>query len=275
MQTHTPIGKHVKTLIHAQLGDVKHQATSEPRTSLPRCFYLGWAGGMSEASSGSGSPQSSTGPSNRRSRKNHVVTSARASPLKNSAQSPERNVGTVHFCKQQIRSICNFHTNHQHFYNMYPIVFRARVCELTPWHCFNRNIFNNHQNFFLLYLWQQNLIFYTIHWNFFPVMFVQQYWIFSLRRLVIFQPRLTDKTQIFQWHVGIFLSVFFATKPDIFSWDVRSFSSWIWGKKVKHWNIFQPRLLLQHQIYSTNCQKKDLHRSLIMLFLCLKNLKKC
>ena len=33
------------TLIHAQLGDVKHQAEVKPRTSLPRCFvFLGFFG---------------------------------------------------------------------------------------------------------------------------------------------------------------------------------------------------------------------------------------
>lgn len=63
--THTPKSKHVKTLVHAQLGDVKHQARVSQGRHFPRCFCLfGWAGGMSEASSGSGSPQSSTGLSN-------------------------------------------------------------------------------------------------------------------------------------------------------------------------------------------------------------------
>ena len=63
----------------------------------------------------------------------------------------------------------------------------------------------------------------------------------------------------------------FCNQTRYFQWDVRSFSSWIRGKKVKHWNIFQPRLLLQHRIYSTKCKKKkDLHRSLITL---LRNVK--
>ena len=60
-----------------------------------------------------------------------------------------------------------------------------------------------------------------------------------------------------------------------FQWDVGSFSSCIWGKKVKHWNIFQPRLLLQTPDIFNKMSKQDLHRSLIALFLCLKNLRKC
>lgn len=93
--THTPIIKHVKTLVHAQLGDVKHQAEVSQGCHFPGVFFYfvclfwvfwGWAGGMSEASSGSGSPQSSTGPSNWRSWRNHVVTSVCASRQKDSSK---------------------------------------------------------------------------------------------------------------------------------------------------------------------------------------------
>lgn len=57
---------------------------SKPRTSPSRCFYFilfifSWADGMSEASSGSGSPQSITSLVNRRSWERHLVTSVCAS----------------------------------------------------------------------------------------------------------------------------------------------------------------------------------------------------
>lgn len=81
---HTPISNHVMTLTHPPLGDVKHQEEVSQGRHLPGVFILfylffSWADGMSEASSGSGSPQSITSPVNRRSWERHLVTSVCAS----------------------------------------------------------------------------------------------------------------------------------------------------------------------------------------------------
>lgn len=66
--THTHTYKQTsKDICSCPAGRCQAPGTSKPRTSLPQvCFLFGWAGGMSEASSGSGSPQSSTGLSNRK-----------------------------------------------------------------------------------------------------------------------------------------------------------------------------------------------------------------
>lgn len=73
------------TLIH---GRCQAPGRNKPRTSLPRCayflFFIIFLVSGSEASSGSGSPQSSTGLSNRRSWRKHVVTSVFASRRKSS-----------------------------------------------------------------------------------------------------------------------------------------------------------------------------------------------
>ena len=156
------------------------------------------------------------------------------------------------------------HISHQHFYNTYPVVFRARVCELTPKHHFKQIFLKNIKTLFCCIC--GNVGTFSCHvcatmpevfsemLGHFPCAFVIKS--DNLNKTLGHFPAATGpqnpKFSMTPWNIS--KCVF--CNQTYFQWDVGSFSSCIWGKKVKHWNIFQPRLLLQHRIYSTKCQNK-------------------
>lgn len=77
------------------------------------------------------------------------------------------------------------HKSHQHFYNTYPVVFRARVCELTPQHHFKQIFLKNIKTLFCCICGKKKFF-------------------FSVRCWDIFLSCLCNNAGSFQWDVGIF-----------------------------------------------------------------------